>query len=57
MTLRLLDANAVIALVARRSDALLQRVEASEPGSLAVSSVVAHELRTAVRKSTTVAAG
>ncbi len=44
MTLRLLDANAVIALVARRSDALLQRVEASEPGSLAVSSVVAHEL-------------
>lgn len=44
MTLRLLDTNAVISLVARRSDALLQRVEASEPGSLAVSSVVAHEL-------------
>lgn len=44
MTLRLLDTNAVISLVARRSDALLQRVDASEPGSLAVSSVVAHEL-------------
>ncbi|MFC5384493.1 type II toxin-antitoxin system VapC family toxin [Aquamicrobium segne] len=44
MSLRLLDTNAVISLVARRSDALLRRVEASEPGSLAVSSVVAHEL-------------
>lgn len=44
MTLRLLDTNAVISLVARRSDALRRRVEASEPGSLAVSSVVAHEL-------------
>lgn len=44
MTLRLLDTNAVISLVGRRSDALLQRVEASEPSSLAVSSVVAHEL-------------
>lgn len=44
MTLRLLDTNAVISLVGRRSDALLRRVEASEPGSLAVSSVVAHEL-------------
>lgn len=44
MTIRLLDTNAVIALVARRSDALLRRVEAAEPGSLAVSSVVAHEL-------------
>ncbi len=44
MSLRLLDTNAVISLVARRSDALLRRVEASEPGSLAISSVVAHEL-------------
>ncbi len=44
MTLHLLDTNAVIALVMRRSDALLRRVEASEPGSLGVSSVVAHEL-------------
>ncbi|MBB3810081.1 type II toxin-antitoxin system VapC family toxin [Pseudochelatococcus contaminans] len=44
MTLWLLDTNAVIALVTRRSEALLRRVEASEPGSLAVSAVVAHEL-------------
>jgi tRNA(fMet)-specific endonuclease VapC len=44
VTFRLLDTNAVISLVARRSEPLLQRVEASEPGSLAVSSVVAHEL-------------
>lgn len=44
MILRLLDTNAVIALLARRSDALLQRVQAAEPGSLAVSSVVTHEL-------------
>lgn len=44
MSLRLLDTNAVIALTTRRSDALLRRVEASVPGSLAVSAVVAHEL-------------
>jgi tRNA(fMet)-specific endonuclease VapC len=40
----LLDTNAVIALVTRRSEALLRRVEATEPGALAVSSIVAHEL-------------
>jgi tRNA(fMet)-specific endonuclease VapC len=44
VTLRLLDTNAVIALTTRRSDALLRRVEASEPNSLAVSAIVAHEL-------------
>lgn len=44
MITRLLDTNAVIALVTRRSRTLLERVEASKPGSLAVSSVVAHEL-------------
>ncbi len=44
MSVRLLDTNAVIALTAQRSDALLRRVEASEPGSLVVSAVVAHEL-------------
>lgn len=44
MTLRLLDTNAVIALVSRRFETLLQRIEAAEPGSLGVSSVVAHEL-------------
>jgi len=40
----LLDTNAVISLITRRSDALLRRVEAAEPGTLASSSVVAHEL-------------
>jgi tRNA(fMet)-specific endonuclease VapC len=40
----LLDTNAVIMLVSRRSEALLERVEAINPGSLAVSSIVAHEL-------------
>lgn len=44
MSLRLLDTNAVIALLTRRSDALLGRVEAAAPGSLAVSSIVTHEL-------------
>jgi|SRR5690625_329830 len=44
MISHLLDTNAVIALVARRSAALLRRVEASPPGSLAVSAIVAHEL-------------
>ena len=44
MIRRLLDTNAVIALVGRRSGELLRRVEASEPGSLAISSIVAHEL-------------
>ena len=44
MIARLLDTNAVIALVTRRSRPLLQRVEASAPGSLGVSSIVAHEL-------------
>jgi len=40
----LLDTNAVIALVTRRSDVLRRRVEAMEPGALATSSIVAHEL-------------
>ena len=40
----LLDTNAVIALVTRRSEALRRRVEAAAPGTLATSTVVAHEL-------------
>jgi len=44
MTKWLLDTNAVIALVARRSEPLLRRVEATAPGALAISSIVAHEL-------------
>ena len=44
MIRRLLDTNAVISLVSRRSAELFNRVEASEPGSLAISSIMAHEL-------------
>ncbi|MBH5391682.1 type II toxin-antitoxin system VapC family toxin [Bradyrhizobium diversitatis] len=44
MTKWLLDTNAVIALVTRRSEPLLRRVESSEPGALAISAIVAHEL-------------
>lgn len=44
MTTWLLDTNTVIALVTRRSEALMRRVESIEPGALAVSSIVAHEL-------------
>lgn len=40
----LLDTKAVIALVTRRSEALRSRVEAAEPGTLATSTIVAHEL-------------
>lgn len=46
---RLLDTNAVIALVRRRrSEALLHRVEFTETGSLTVSSVLDHELHCGV---------
>lgn len=44
MIRHLLDTNAVIALIARRSAALLTRIQACEPGSLAISAIVAHEL-------------
>ncbi|KYK48258.1 type II toxin-antitoxin system VapC family toxin [Bradyrhizobium sp. 191] len=44
MTKWLLDTNAVIALVTRRSEPLLRRVESSEPGALAISAIVTHEL-------------
>lgn len=40
----LLDTNAVIVLMSRRSDALLARIEATEPAVLAISSIVAYEL-------------
>lgn len=39
-----LDTNAVIALVGRRSETLLNRITAIEPGSIGVASIVAHEL-------------
>lgn len=40
----LLDTNAVIALVTGRSEPLRRRVEASAPGTLTTSTIVAHEL-------------
>ncbi|MFD1911849.1 type II toxin-antitoxin system tRNA(fMet)-specific endonuclease VapC [Halodurantibacterium flavum] len=55
MTTTLLDTNAVIALVTRRSERLLHRVNSKEPGSLAVSSIVAHELWYGAYKSQKVA--
>lgn len=51
MIRRLLDTNAVIALVRRPSEALLHRVESKETGSLTVSSVVANELYFGVYRS------
>ncbi len=44
MITHLLDTNAVIALLARRSDALVNRVIESEEGSIGLSTIVAHEL-------------
>jgi tRNA(fMet)-specific endonuclease VapC len=55
MTTWLLDTNAIITLVSRRSEVLLRRVDAVEPGSLAVSAVVAHELWYGAYKSQKVA--
>lgn len=40
----LVDTNAIIALVADRSEPLRRRVEAAEPGTLTTSAIVAHEL-------------
>lgn len=40
----LLDTNVVIALLTRRSEALRRRVESAEPGTLATSAIVSHEL-------------
>lgn len=40
----LLDTNTVISLIRRKSDAVLVRLDGTRPGSVAVSSIVAHEL-------------
>jgi tRNA(fMet)-specific endonuclease VapC len=40
----LLDTNAFIALMTRRSETLLRRIAANAPESLAISAIVAHEL-------------
>lgn len=44
MTEYLLDTNTVIALVGKRLDAVLARLDRTDPGTMAVSSIVAHEL-------------
>jgi tRNA(fMet)-specific endonuclease VapC len=50
----LLDTNAIIALIGQKSDKLVQRILASDPNSLAVSSVVVHELYYGAYKSSRV---
>jgi tRNA(fMet)-specific endonuclease VapC len=40
----LLDTNALIMLLAQKSESLVNRILTAEPGSIAVSSVVVHEL-------------
>jgi tRNA(fMet)-specific endonuclease VapC len=50
----LLDTNAVITLIANRSP-LLQRIEATEPGLVGISSIVVHELYFGAYKSQRVA--
>jgi tRNA(fMet)-specific endonuclease VapC len=40
----LLDTNTVIALVGRKSDAVLARLDRVQPGAAGISSIVAHEL-------------
>ena len=40
----LLDTNAIIALLTQRSDRLLARIRALQPGQIGLSAVVVHEL-------------
>ncbi|MBJ6133719.1 type II toxin-antitoxin system VapC family toxin [Ochrobactrum sp. Q0168] len=47
----LLDTNAVITLIGRRSDTLVSRVLGSVPGTIGLSSIVAHELYFGAHKS------
>ncbi|ULR46928.1 type II toxin-antitoxin system VapC family toxin [Rhizobium sp. K102] len=44
MITHLIDTNAVIALIGRKSEALLKRVVDSDEGSIGLSTVVMHEL-------------
>ncbi|MFS8148352.1 type II toxin-antitoxin system VapC family toxin [Rhizobium sp. BR 249] len=44
MITHLIDTNAVIALIGRKSDMLLARVMGSDEGSIGLSSIVMHEL-------------
>ncbi|MCI0999310.1 type II toxin-antitoxin system VapC family toxin [Ochrobactrum soli] len=51
MISHLLDTNAVITLIGRRSDTLVSRVLGSVPGTIGLSSIVAHELYFGAHKS------
>lgn len=51
----LLDTNTLIALVGRKSDAVLARLDRVKPGAAAVSSIVAHELYFGAYKSQKIA--
>jgi tRNA(fMet)-specific endonuclease VapC len=51
----LLDTNAVIVLIGRKSDALVERVLACEQGGIGISAIVAHELYFGAHKSAKVA--
>ncbi|PCK85103.1 VapC toxin family PIN domain ribonuclease [Rhizobium sophoriradicis] len=52
MITHLIDTNAVIALIGRKSDALLKRVVDSDEGSIGLSTIVMHELYYGAYKST-----
>lgn len=51
MISHLLDTNAVITLIGRRSNTLISRVLGSVPGTIGLSSIVAHELYFGAHKS------
>lgn len=51
MISHVLDTNAVITLIGRRSDTLVSRVLGSVPGMIGLSSIVAHELYFGAHKS------
>ena len=51
----LLDTNTVIALVGKKSDAVLARLDRVRPGTMGISSIVAHELYFGAYKSQKIA--
>ncbi len=51
----LLDTNTVIALVGRKSEVVLQRLDQVKPGAVGISSIVAHELYFGAYKSQKIA--
>ncbi|WP_085035590.1 type II toxin-antitoxin system VapC family toxin [Ensifer aridi] len=55
MISHLLDTSAVLVLIGRKPDALVERVLACEQGSIGISAIVAHELYFGAHKSAKVA--